>query len=162
MSTNVEAAAGPPNNAVMNSQLEAQIDEMFDRADDLMINQKDYGSALEIYKEILQLDSENIDALNSQAQCLKSTANGNPQVINQVFSLYSRAIKIDPEDFETNFNLGVLYFEHRRDLDKAIHHLKLAISEEDNATAQFNLAIIYDEKGMSQEAMKAYQEVSSY
>ena len=120
---------------------------------------------MEIYKEILQLDSENIDALNSQAQCLKSTASvtgGSSQqkIINQVFQLYTRAIKIDPEDFETNFNLGVLYFEHKRDLDKAIHHLKLAISEEDNATAQFNLAIIYDEKGMSQEAMKAYQEVS--
>ena len=114
---------------------------------------------MELYKEILQLDSENIDAINSQAQCLKVTANGNPQVIAQVFALYTRAIKIDPEDFETNFNLGVLYFEQKRDLDKAIHHLKLAISEEDNATAQFNLAIIYDEKGMSQEAMKAYQEV---
>ena len=54
----------------------------------------------------------------------------------------------------------MLYFEHKKEHDKAIHHLKLAIIEEDNATAQFNLAIIYDEKGMSQEAMKAYQEVS--
>lgn len=56
---------------------------------------------------------------------------------------------IDPEDFETNFNLGVLYFEHKKDYEKAIHHLKLAISEEDNATALFNLAVVYDEKGLS-------------
>ena len=109
-----------------------------------------------IYSEILRLDAENIDAINSKAQCLKATAQGNPGVINEVLSLYQQAIKIDPEDFETNFNLGVLYFEHKKDHDKAIHHLKLAIIEEDNATAQFNLAIIYDEKGMSQEAMKAY------
>ena len=67
---------------------------------------------------------------------------------------------IDPEDFETNFNLGVLYFEQRKDHEKAIHHLKLAINEEDNATALFNLAIIYDDKGNSTEAMKTYQEVS--
>ena len=90
---------------------------------------------MDIYTEILRLDGENIDAINSQAQCLKATASGNPAVINEVFLLYTRAIKIDPEDFETNFNLGVMYFEHKRDLDKAIHHLKLAISEEDNATA---------------------------
>lgn len=56
-------------------------------------------------------------------------------MIAEVFSLFQRAIMIDPEDFETNFNLGVLYFEHKKDHEKAIHHLKLAISEEDNATA---------------------------
>lgn len=90
---------------------------------------------MELYKEIMVLDPENIDAINSLAQCLKATANGNPNTIAEVFSLYTRAIKIDPEDFETNFNLGILYFEHKKDHDKAIHHLKLATSEEDNATA---------------------------
>jgi len=90
---------------------------------------------MDIYTEILRLDADNIDAINSQAQCLKATANGNQNTINEVFALYQRAIKIDPEDFETNFNLGVLYFEQKKDQDKAIHHLKLAISEEDNATA---------------------------
>ena len=144
MSTAVEGAAGPPQGS-----LEAQVDQLFDQADDLMINQKKYTEAMDIYTEILRLDADNIDAINSQAQCLKATANGNQNTINEVFALYQRAIKIDPEDFETNFNLGVLYFEQKKDQDKAIHHLKLAISEEDNATAQFNLAIIYDEKGMS-------------
>lgn len=82
-------------------------------------------------------------------------------MLAEVFALYQRAILIDPEDFETNFNLGVLYFEHKKDYDKAIDHLKLAINEEENATACFNLAIIYDEKGQSQDAMKAYQRVST-
>ena len=63
---------------------------------------------------------------------------------------------VDPEDFETNFNLGVLYYEQKKDYEKAVHHLKLAINEESNATAHFNLAVIYEEKGDSQEAMKAY------
>ena len=102
-----------------------------------------------IYKEIMNLDPENIDAINSVAQCIKATSNGRVETIAEVFALYTRAIKIDSEDFETNFNLGILYYEHKKDHDKAIHHLKLAISEEDNATAQFNLAIIYDEIGMS-------------
>ena len=107
----------------------------------------------------MQLDGENIDAINSLAQCMRATWNGNPAVIAEVFALYQRAILIDPEDFETNFNLGVLYFEHKKDYDRAIEHLKLAINEEENATACFNLAIIYDEKGLSQDAMKTYQKV---
>ena len=40
MSIAEAAAAGPSSN------LEAQIDEMFDRADDLMINQKRYDEAV--------------------------------------------------------------------------------------------------------------------
>lgn len=47
MSTAVEAAAEPPQNP---NALEAQIDEMFDRADDLMINQKNYSAAVSSYK----------------------------------------------------------------------------------------------------------------
>jgi len=82
--------------------------------------------------------------------------------MGDVLNLYLKAISIDPEDFETNFSLGVHYFEYKKDYDRAIHHLKLAISEEENATALFNLAIVYDEKGMSQDAMRTYLEVSSY
>jgi hypothetical protein len=32
-------------------------------------------------------------------------------------------------------------------MDKAIHYFKVAINEEANATALFNLAVIYEEKG---------------
>jgi tetratricopeptide (TPR) repeat protein len=52
-----------------------------------------------------------------------------------------------------------LYYESRRDLDKAIHYLKVAINEEQNPTALFNLAVIYEEKGDRSEAKKAYHEV---
>lgn len=40
---------------------------MFERADDLMINKKRYKEAQIIYEQILQKDSDNIDALNSLA-----------------------------------------------------------------------------------------------
>jgi tetratricopeptide (TPR) repeat protein len=44
-------------------------------------------------------------------------------------------------------------------LEKAINHLKVAISEERNATALFNLAVIYEEKGERQKAKETYLEV---
>jgi tetratricopeptide (TPR) repeat protein len=73
--------------------------------------------------------------------------------------LASFLLQVDPEDFETNFNIGVLYYEFRKDYEKAIHFLKIAINEEKNATALFNLAVIYEEKGERQKAKDAYQEV---
>ena len=52
----------------------------------------------------------------------------------------------------------MLYYEYRQDSEKAIHHLKLAVREEPNPTALFNLAVIYDELKQSQEAKKCYSE----
>ena len=55
--------------------LDGKVEEIFDRADELMINQKDFDKAKVLYEEILSLDSENIDGLNSLAQCIKSIHN---------------------------------------------------------------------------------------
>ena len=73
--------------------------------------------------------------------------------------LYQKALAIDSEDFETNFNLGVLHYEYKKDYEKAIYHLLLAINEEENPTALFNLAVIQEEKGEIQEALKTYKKV---
>ena len=44
-------------------------------------------------------------------------------------------------------------------MDKAISYLKVAVTEEKNATALFNLAVIYEEKGDKMRAKESYQEV---
>ena len=56
--------------------MEVQIEELFDQADELMINQKKYEEAHQIFVKILNLDPENVDALNSQATCIKNLSNG--------------------------------------------------------------------------------------
>jgi len=65
-------------------------------------------------------------------------------------------MQADPEDFETNFNVGVLFYEQKKDLDKAIHYLKIAINEEKNITCLFNLAVILEEKGDRNKAKETY------
>ena len=108
----------------------------------------------------MALDSDNIDGLNSLAQCVKlQKSPPTNETFEECYSLYQRALAVDPEDFETNFNIGVLLYEFRKDLDKAIHFFKVAINEEANATTLFNLAVIYEEKGDRNEAKKTYQEV---
>jgi tetratricopeptide (TPR) repeat protein len=57
------------------TELDAKIEEIFDRADDFMINHKDYEKAKALFEEILSLDPDNIDGLNSLAQCVKSIYN---------------------------------------------------------------------------------------
>jgi hypothetical protein len=41
----------------------------------------------------------------------------------------------------------LLFYDCKKDKKKAINHLKIAISQEKNATVMFNLAIIYEESG---------------
>lgn len=53
----------------------------------------------------------------------------------------------------------MLFYDQKRDADRAIHYLKIAVNEEKNATALFNLAYIYEEKGARQRATEYYQEV---
>ncbi len=80
-------------------------------------------------------------------------------MFEKIYPLYEKALQTDPEDFETNFNIGILYYEHLKDLDKAVNYLKLAVNEEKNPTALFNLAVIYEEKGDRQRAKECYLEV---
>jgi tetratricopeptide (TPR) repeat protein len=114
-----------------------------------------------LYEDILQLEGDNIDALNSLAACIKQTMLPGQALFEKIYPLYEKALLVDPEDFETNFNLGILYYEHLKDLDKAIGYLKMAVSEEKNPTALFNLAVIYEEKGERSKAKECYQEVMS-
>ena len=55
--------------------------------------------------------------------------------------------------------MGLLYYKQLKDLEKAVHYLKLAITEEKNVTAMFDLAVIYEEKGDKHKAKELYQEV---
>ena len=121
-----------------------------------MINKRSFKEAAKVYEEILQMDPENIDALNSLAGCIKQTMLPGKELFDKIFPMYEKALQQDPEDFETNFNLGILYYEHTKDLDKAISYLKFAVTEEKNATALFNLAVIYEEKGDKVRAKETY------
>ena len=89
---------------------------MFERADQLLFKDRAYDKAESIYKEILEADPENVDAINSMAYCVKFMAAVNPETIpddlfNNLKSLYQRSLTIDPTDVEANFNLGLLYLQ---------------------------------------------------
>lgn len=51
-----------------------------------------------------------------------------------------------------------MLYEQRKNYDSAIHHLKIAVTEEKNATALYNLAYIYEESGDPARAKEYYNE----
>ena len=67
---------------------EQRLESIFERADDLMINKKNYKDAVllsysfiiqgKLYEDILGLDPENIDGLNSLATCMKLQMKAGP------------------------------------------------------------------------------------
>ena len=76
----------------------------------------------------MQLDAQNIDALNSSANCHKHICvKQGVDFFEHCSALYQRAIDADPEDFESNFNYGLLIYERKKDSARAIQFLKLAI-----------------------------------
>ena len=63
-----------------------------------------------MYLDILELDPENIDGLNSVASCIKFLTKSDQSHLNECLPYYQRALAIDPDDFGTNFNIGILYY----------------------------------------------------
>jgi len=61
---------------------------MFDQADALMINKKQFPEAKAIYEEILKIEPENIDALNSLATCIKLSSAKGASIFDSLLPLY--------------------------------------------------------------------------
>ena len=64
-----------------------------------------------MYLDILEADPENIDGLNSVACCIKYLTPANQSHFDECLPYYLKALEADPEDFETNFNIGILFYE---------------------------------------------------
>ena len=92
--------------------MDQKIEELFEKADDLMINQANHAEAVSlfklfeskkgvtdnkciiicdqqiIYSEIVNMDGNNIDALNSLAMCLRHSSAQSPKLFSEMQSLY--------------------------------------------------------------------------
>lgn len=84
-----------------------------------MFRDKEYNRAEEIFKQILEIDPLSVDALNSIAECikareLKKNALGVSEIMasktfEKLRDIYNQILKVDKEDVEANFNLGLLF-----------------------------------------------------
>ena len=76
----------------------------------MLFTEHQYDQAQRLYESILQLDSENTDALNSIAYCVKFRAGQDLSgATEELLGLYKKVWSIDEHDIEANFNAGLLY-----------------------------------------------------
>lgn len=97
------------------------MEDLFDQADYLLFESRDFVAAQDIYKLILELEPQNVDAITSMAYCIKfaaaSTQDPLPDTLfNDLNKLYRQALAIEVNDIEANFNLGMLYLEFNKDM----------------------------------------------
>ena len=59
----------------------------------------------------MKLDETNIDALNSVAASIKYMSQPGSFYFDECLPYYLKALQTDPEDFETNFNIAILYYD---------------------------------------------------
>ena len=94
--------------------MESHVEDLFQRADLLLFKEQSFDKAELLYRQILEREPSNIDALNSMALCLKYQSAGAKgselmATFNKICAMYQEALRYDKDDVEANFNLGLLF-----------------------------------------------------
>ena len=96
---------------------------------------KNFNQAISLYKQALNLDSNNIEFLNNLAIAYKDNNN-----IKQAIEILNTAMKLDPEVPLTLNNLGLI-FEEQNQLGNAIENYKKSYQIQKNIGNSYNLGI---------------------
>jgi len=95
----------------------------------------DRSAALQVCKDLLQLQPGNLAALNLAGACSHSL-----RALGDARTYWNEAIRMAPANSELRSNLGVL-LQEVGEYQEAEHHLRVAIElQPDNAAAYFNLS----------------------
>ena len=83
--------------------------------------------------------------------------------------MYERALRIDPNDVEANFNSGLLYLQYSSELETALRFFMASVQRDapndrrsemfraQFSKAYYNIGMIYDKMGKTQEACDSYK-----
>ncbi len=114
-----------------------------------LFHERKYDEAIKIFEKILQIDSQNISALNSLAR-----TNNEKNDKLKAEEYYLKALKIDGSSFYLLNNIAGFYRENSS-YDKAIDYYKQALSvNPNNAYIYNNLAKIYFDLNNHEKAME--------
>ncbi len=137
----------------MNKINDLEIEKIFKLAINSYQN-KDYLTAKDFYKEILNKKPNHIGALNNIATVFNDL-NDIPSAI----ICYKKIIKIEPSFFNAYYNLGNILFS-MKDFIKAKDYYKKATNINPNSiNAQFNLGVAYKKLEDNAKAISCYKKV---
>lgn len=116
--------------------------------------QKDYKNAIAAYKQAVNLDKDNLDALRGLAQNL-----ANDNQIDAALQQYTVIQEADPEDPQAALRIAEIY-RHQGKFDLAMENLKKAESVmQDSLEVPFNEALILEAQGKFDEAAEVLQKL---
>ena len=115
--------------------MQEQIEEWFDQADQLLFTDAKYDEAHKLYNKILEQEPDNVDAINSITYCIKFKAGDklSEANFNELVRLHEQVLKIDEQDIEANFNMGLLFLQDDRDLTKALKYFSTSVAKDNSS-----------------------------
>src|ERR1700674_3979368 len=110
---------------------------------------KDYKNAIEAYKKAIQLDRANLDAIRGLAENLL-----NDGQMDAALDQYKVIADANPEDAQTYLRIAEIYRKQEK-YDLALEGLKKAETMvPDSMEVPYNVALVYQAQGRSDEAAK--------
>jgi tetratricopeptide (TPR) repeat protein len=115
---------------------------------------KDYKNAIEAYKKAIQLDRDNLDAIRGLAENLL-----NDGQMEAALDQYKIIADANPEDAQTYLRIAEIYRKQEK-YDLALESLKKAETMvPDSMEVPYNVALVYQAQGRSDEAAKILQDL---
>ncbi|CDW74858.1 tpr domain containing protein [Stylonychia lemnae] len=136
---------------------EDKLEQLFQEADCQLIKNKNYSKAQEIYEKILELEDDNVSALNGLYYCKDHF-----KQYDDCRKLLQKAIEVDPEDYESNFNMGGYLLDSKKQENSLEYFQKACILAQDQkskAKCLYNIAKTYEELNDHKEAEQTYTQV---
>lgn len=110
------------------------------------------AKAISAYREVLKIDSGNLDAKTGLGSAYV-TGTDNPM---DGIALLQEVVKADPLHVEANKSLGIFSMQSRQ-FDRAIDRFKTVVSQQPDAESYFYLATSYENIGLKKEAIEAFE-----
>ncbi len=112
------------------------------------LNQK----AIEVYQKAVDLNGSSLDAKTGLGAAMVTGTN-NPMA---GIAILREVVQADPKNLEANKTLGLFSLQSRQ-FDRAIDRFKIVIEQKPDAESYFYLATGYENIGMKNEAIAAFQ-----
>ena len=126
--------------------------EAYTNLQDTAIVRELTNRAIHVYEKALELDADNLDAKTGLGSAYVSGTD-NPMA---GISLLREVVAADPDHIGANKSLGLFSMQSRQ-FDRAIDRFKTVVSLQPDAESYFYLATSYENIGMKQEAIGAFE-----
>ena len=134
----------------------SKIKELFDLAHQ-HYKKNNFLSAEKFYKEILELNANDVSTLNNLGNALKEL-----KKYKEAIFYYEKALKIKPQDIITNYNFGLLFYKLGEFYKSASFYEKIVKIDPKHIQSYNNLIDIYEKTNNHEKLKKVVVDVKIF